>query len=332
MLVRRHDLLARVEETVRFWRDWVAPVDYDGRYRDAVRRSVLALGVCLHRETGALLAAATMSLPESVGGDATWDYGYCWLRDTALALNAIVQLRRRQLDHTTLSWVPRATRRTHPRLAPFDTLDGETLSTQAEVPLRGWRDTRPVLTGNHAGAQLQLGSWGDLMETVYHYVDVGNALDRETARRVAELTEQATHAMLVGQGRQGGRRRGHAGRRPAQLRRGPGAQRPRRAARRHAVPDRLDRPARRQAQRADDGRLRHLVHGRHELPLQRVAAPEGQARGVQVDIDARMLGVRYPMEVDLGGDSPDTLQALIPLLQRKEDRSWRQEIEHNIER
>src|SRR4051812_25593394 len=59
---------------------------------------------------------------------------------------------------------------------------------------------------------------------------------------------------------------------------------------------------------------------------------EGQARGVQIDHDARMLGVRYPMEVNLCGDSRDTLRALIPLLERKEDRSWREEIEHNVQR
>jgi pyruvate dehydrogenase (quinone) len=58
----------------------------------------------------------------------------------------------------------------------------------------------------------------------------------------------------------------------------------------------------------------------------------GQARGVQIDLDARMLGLRYPMEVALCGDSRDTLRALIPLLERKQDRSWREEIEHNVAR
>src|SRR5581483_3887195 len=56
----------------------------------------------------------------------------------------------------------------------------------------------------------------------------------------------------------------------------------------------------------------------------------GQARGVQIDIDARMVGIRYPMEINLVGDSTETLRALIPLLQRKEDRSWRETIEGNV--
>ena len=58
----------------------------------------------------------------------------------------------------------------------------------------------------------------------------------------------------------------------------------------------------------------------------------GQARGVQIDLDARMLGIRYPMEVNLAGDARDTLQALLPLLQQKTDRSWPDEIAGEIER
>lgn len=58
---------------------------------------------------------------------------------------------------------------------------------------------------------------------------------------------------------------------------------------------------------------------------------EGQARGVQIDIDGRMLSIRYPMEVNLTGDSAETLRALIPLVQSKEDRSWRETIESNIQ-
>src|SRR5436309_11351996 len=58
----------------------------------------------------------------------------------------------------------------------------------------------------------------------------------------------------------------------------------------------------------------------------------GQARGVQIDIDGRLIGMRYPMEVNLVGDAAETLRALIPLLERKQDRSWREEIEHGVER
>jgi pyruvate dehydrogenase (quinone) len=66
------------------------------------------------------------------------------------------------------------------------------------------------------------------------------------------------------------------------------------------------------------------------FPYSEFLPPEGEARGVQIDIDGKMLSIRYPMEVNLVGDSAETLKALIPLLERKEDRSWLQEIEHNV--
>jgi len=66
------------------------------------------------------------------------------------------------------------------------------------------------------------------------------------------------------------------------------------------------------------------------FPYSEFLPEEGQARGVQIDIDGRMLGIRYPTEVNLVGDSAETLRALIPLLERKEDRSWREEIEQNV--
>ena len=68
------------------------------------------------------------------------------------------------------------------------------------------------------------------------------------------------------------------------------------------------------------------------FPYSEFLPKEGQARGVQIDIDGRMLGIRYPMEVNLVGDSRETLRALLPLLKRKENRKWRTQIEHNVAR
>ncbi len=192
LLARREDVLARMADTERFWREWIEPLEFSGPHREAVCRSALALGLCLHRETGALVAAPTTSLPEQVGGDRNWDYRYCWLRDTSLALDAVVGLGLRQLDHTSLAWVLHATRQTHPRLSPCYTLDAEPLSRCDPVDVPGWRGSTPVNDGNQAGVQLQLGSWGDLLETVWRYVEAGNALDRTTGIRVAELADHAS--------------------------------------------------------------------------------------------------------------------------------------------
>jgi GH15 family glucan-1,4-alpha-glucosidase len=189
LLAQRDHVLARIDDTERFWREWIAPLRYEGPHRDAVCRSALALGLCLHRESGAMVAAPTTSLPERVGGPRNWDYRFCWLRDTSLALDAFVGLGLRQLDHTTLAWVLDATRTTHPRLSPCYTLDAEPLMRQETIDVPGWRRSTPVYDGNQAGAQLQLGCWGDLLETIHVYVEAGNALDDVTGARVAELAD-----------------------------------------------------------------------------------------------------------------------------------------------
>src|SRR4051812_3059752 len=190
LLAKREDVLARMDETERFWHDWIAPLQYDGPYAEAVGRSTLALALCLHHDTGGLVAAPTTSLPEAVGGNRNWDYRFFWLRDTSLALDAFLRLGMRQLDHAVLSCMLEATKRTHPRLGPCYTLDGAPLTRlEAVSGVPGWRDSAPVLDGNAAGAQLQLGAWGDLLETIWLYVEAGNTLDEGTGRRVAELAD-----------------------------------------------------------------------------------------------------------------------------------------------
>ncbi len=189
LLPERGDVLARLEETIAFWRSWIAPMTFEGPHPDAVRRSALTLGLCQHQASGALVAAPTTSLPEQVGGSRNWDYRFCWLRDTSLALDAVVALGLRELDHTTLTWVLQATTSTHPRLAPCYTLDATTLGPERLVDAAGWRGSRPVRDGNRAGHQLQLGSWGDLLETVWRFVEAGNTLDPDSAVRIGELAD-----------------------------------------------------------------------------------------------------------------------------------------------
>ena len=109
-----------------------------------------------------------------------------------------------------------------------------------------------------------------------------------------------------------------------------GAARQGRAARRPALGHRLDRAARHPPELGPDDGLRHAADGRLELPYSEFLPRPGQARGVQVDIDGRMLGIRYPMEVNLVGDSAETLRALVPLLRRKEDRAWREAVEASV--
>jgi GH15 family glucan-1,4-alpha-glucosidase len=182
-----HEL--RLKRTVKAWERWVSATAYEGRYPEAVERSALALKLLISSKTGAVTAAATTSLPEKIGADRNWDYRFAWIRDTALTLDALGNLGFRAQVHASLSWLLRATTSTHPRLRPFYTLSGDVPRDCEDLDLAGYRGSRPVRKGNSASGQLQLGTYGDLLETIWLYVGHGNLLDEETGFRVAEIAD-----------------------------------------------------------------------------------------------------------------------------------------------
>src|ERR1700761_8704869 len=93
---------------------------------------------------------------------------------------------------------------------------------------------------------------------------------------------------------------------------------------------RLDRPARHRAKLQVDDGVRHAADGRLAFPYSEFLPKEGKARGVQIDIDASMVSIRFPMEVGLVGDAAETLRALLPRLRQKQAGEWRATIEDNV--
>ncbi|MFL5824892.1 MAG: glycoside hydrolase family 15 protein [Thermoleophilaceae bacterium] len=186
---KRRDFELRLDETADHWRRWSSGSMYEGRWRDSVVRSALALELMCERQSGAMVAAPTTSLPERVGGDRNYDYRYCWLRDTTFALDAMLRLGYREQVQSTYVWLLHCTRRTHPRMRVFFTLDREPLADEQELPLEGYRRSGPVRCGNSASEQLQLGSWGDVFETTWLYLRDGNFLDPDSGTRMAETAD-----------------------------------------------------------------------------------------------------------------------------------------------
>jgi GH15 family glucan-1,4-alpha-glucosidase len=189
---RRDWIERRVGETVEDWSAWLADAGVDGRWRDATRRSALALRLLTFVPTGAIVAAPTTSLPERVGRDRNYDYRFAWVRDMAFTLDALLNLDLLVPVHASFAWLLRAVASTLPEVHVFYDIHGETVSGQQSLALAGYRGSQPVRRGNAAADQLQLGCWGDLLETAELYVRDGNALDDVTAERLVKCVDHLT--------------------------------------------------------------------------------------------------------------------------------------------
>jgi GH15 family glucan-1,4-alpha-glucosidase len=188
-LPARGPVQRRLKDTIEVWRSWVRRTSYDGPWGSAVRRSLLALRLLTDGRTGAIAAAGTTSLPEVLGGERNYDYRFAWVRDASFSLDALMAVGMEQLAQSSVCWLLRAVRRTHPRVDPVYTLGGNVLRSESELDLPGYRFTRPVLIGNKAGGQLQLGGFGDLIETVHAFVANGHVLSPADGERLADIVD-----------------------------------------------------------------------------------------------------------------------------------------------
>ena len=186
----RDDIERRLDDTAKVWRKWLENWEYDGPWEDAIARSALALKLMSLEPHGALVAAPTTSLPERIGGDKNYDYRYMWVRDAAFTIDALMTLGLPETVHESFCCLLRSVRATAPDLRPFYSLEGKPAERCDELPLEGYRGSQPVRYGNAASSQLQLGSWGDLMETASLYLEHGNAFDEGTAAVLADCLDR----------------------------------------------------------------------------------------------------------------------------------------------
>jgi GH15 family glucan-1,4-alpha-glucosidase len=194
-LPRSIDPLQALATTEAFWHDWLGRQSYRGEHAEAVERSLLTLKALTYRHTGGIVAAPTTSLPEQCGGVRNWDYRYCWIRDSAFTLLALLDCGFIEEARDWRAWLLRAAAGSPAQMQIMYGLAGERRLPEMELPwLPGYEDARPVRIGNAAAAQHQLDIYGELMDALFQARRLGMSPMAEgwaLAQAIVARVEQA---------------------------------------------------------------------------------------------------------------------------------------------
>ena len=168
------DAAATMEATDAWWREWSGRSTYSGGWADEVQRSLITLKALIYAPSGGIVAAATTSLPEFVGGVRNWDYRYCWLRDASLTLDALMAAGYVEEATAWRDWVVRAVAGDPEDIQIMYGLGGERRLDEYELPhLKGYEGSAPVRIGNAASGQLQLDVYGEVIDAIYRAQQLG---------------------------------------------------------------------------------------------------------------------------------------------------------------
>jgi GH15 family glucan-1,4-alpha-glucosidase len=159
---------ASLATTEAFWTEWLADGKARGPWADAENRSALTLKALTYAPTGGIVAAATTSVPEQIGGIRNWDYRYCWVRDATLTLLALMNAGYFEEARAWRDWLLRAAAGAPAQMQMLYGVAGERRLVEYELPwLPGYENSPPVRIGNVASRQLQLDVYGELMDALY---------------------------------------------------------------------------------------------------------------------------------------------------------------------
>lgn len=178
--------------TLNFWRDWMSHCRYTGRWREMVNRSALTLKLLTSQTHGSIVAAPTFGLPERLGGGRNWDYRYCWIRDSAFTVYALMRLGYTDEAAAFMQWIEARCAELKPdgSLQIMYALDGRHDLRERELRhFAGYRGSKPVRIGNGAFDQLQLDIHGELIDSVYLFNKYGAPISNDLWQNLVRLID-----------------------------------------------------------------------------------------------------------------------------------------------
>lgn len=184
------DIVSReLKETMDYWKDWAARSEYNGRWREIVIRSALALKLMISHKYGSMVAAATFSLPEHIGGGRNWDYRYTWIRDASFTVYSLMHLGYIKETEKFMNWVENVLQNIKKggNLKLMYTVSGdEEMEEQVLEHMEGYKCSYPVRIGNDAHGQLQLDIYGELLDAVYLFNKYGEPISYNFWKNISE--------------------------------------------------------------------------------------------------------------------------------------------------
>ena len=183
-----------LRNTEKFWGDWSAKSKYNGPYRALVQRSLLTLKALTYGPTGGMVAAPTLGLPESIGGERNWDYRYCWLRDTAFTLLILMIAGYTDEAVSWRLWLLRAIAGSPDQVQSMYGIGGERRLQEWVVGwLPGYERSQPVRVGNAASEQFQLDVYGEVAAALNRTPNVKDDVRAPSSALQARLIEHLCH-------------------------------------------------------------------------------------------------------------------------------------------
>src|SRR6266404_1781290 len=168
-----------LRDTTTYWNGWSQKCESYGEWHEAVVRSLITLKGLTYAPTGGIVAAATTSLPEEIGGVRNWDYRYCWLRDATFTLFAFLRVGYHEEARSWRQWLLRAIAGSASQMQILYGVSGERRLPELELSwLPGYEKSAPVRTGNAASNQFQLDVYGEIASSMYHAQSAGIAAER----------------------------------------------------------------------------------------------------------------------------------------------------------